>query len=86
MGRTDGRGWDQMRDFRITRPYLRFAESSVLVEMGHTKVICAATIQDTVPPFLKDTGRGWLTAEYAMLPAATQKRSNRESTSGRIGG
>ena len=86
MGRTDGRGWDQMRDFRITRPYLRFAEGSVLVEMGHTKVICAATIQDTVPPFLKNTGRGWLTAEYSMLPAATQKRSNRESTSGRIGG
>ena len=75
-----------MRDFRITRPYLRFAEGSVLVEMGHTKVICAATIQNTVPPFLKDTGRGWLTAEYSMLPASTQKRSNRESTSGRIGG
>jgi ribonuclease PH len=86
MGRPDGRGWDQMRDFRITRPYLRFAEGSVLVEMGHTKVICATTIQDTVPPFLKDTGRGWLTAEYSMLPASTQKRSNRESTSGRIGG
>ena len=86
MGRPDGRGWDQMRDFRITRPYLRFAEGSVLVEMGHTKVICAATIQNTVPPFLKDTGRGWLTAEYSMLPASTQKRSNRESTSGRIGG
>ncbi|MBN2438590.1 MAG: ribonuclease PH [Deltaproteobacteria bacterium] len=86
MGRPDGRGWNQMRDFRITRPYLCFAEGSVLVEMGLTKVICAATIQDTVPGFLKNTGRGWLTAEYAMLPAATQKRSNRESTSGRIGG
>jgi len=86
MGRPDGRTWNQMRDFRITRPYLRFAEGSVLVEMGHTKVICAATIQDTVPLFLKNTGRGWLTAEYSMLPAATQKRSNRESTSGRIGG
>ena len=86
MGRPDNRTWAQMRDFRITRPYLRFAEGSVLVEMGHTKVICAATILDTVPPFLKNTGRGWLTAEYAMLPAATQKRSNRESTSGRIGG
>ncbi len=86
MERPDGRTCDQMRDFRITRPYLRFAEGSVLVEMGHTKVICAATIQDTVPPFLKNTGRGWLTAEYSMLPAATQKRSNRESTSGRVGG
>jgi ribonuclease PH len=86
MGRPDGRNWNQMRDFRITRPYLRFAEGSVLVEMGHTKVICAATIQDTVPSFLKNTGRGWLTAEYSMLPASTQKRSARESTSGRIGG
>lgn len=86
MARPDGRNWDQMRDFRITRPYLRFADGSVLVEMGHTRVICAATIQDSVPSFLKNTGRGWLTAEYSMLPASTQKRSNRESTSGRIGG
>jgi ribonuclease PH len=75
-----------MRNFRITRPYLLFAEGSVLVEMGYTKVICAATIEDTVPPFLKNSGKGWLTAEYSMLPAATQKRSKRESTSGRIGG
>lgn len=86
MGRPDGRNWNQIRDFRITRPYLRFAEGSVLVEMGNTKVICAATIQDTVPLFLKNTGRGWPTAEYSMLPAATHKRSNRESTGGRIGG
>jgi ribonuclease PH len=75
-----------MRDFRITRDYLRFADGSALVEMGHTKVICAATIQDTVPSFLRNTGRGWLTAEYSMLPASTQRRSNRESTSGRVGG
>jgi ribonuclease PH len=75
-----------MRDFRITQQYLHFADGSVLVEMGHTKVICAATIADSVPPFLRNTGRGWLTAEYAMLPAATQKRSGRESTSGRVGG
>ncbi len=86
MERADGRGWDRMRDFRITRNYLRFAESSVLVEMGHTKVLCAATIEEKVPPFLKNSGRGWLTAEYSMLPASTQKRSTRESTSGRIGG
>jgi ribonuclease PH len=86
MGRPDGRTWNQMRNFRITRPYLHFAEGSVLIEMGHTKVICAATMEDTVPPFLKNSGRGWLTAEYSMLPAATQKRSKRESTSGRIGG
>jgi len=75
-----------MRDFRITRDFLRFSEGSVLVEMGHTRVICSATLEERVPPFLKNTGRGWLTAEYAMLPAATQKRSTRESTSGRIGG
>jgi ribonuclease PH len=75
-----------MRDFRITMNYLRFAEGSVLVEMGHTKVLCAATIEDKVPPFLKNSGRGWLTAEYSMLPASTQKRSPRESTTGRVGG
>jgi ribonuclease PH len=86
MERVDGRGWDRMRDFRITMNYLRFAEGSVLVEMGHTKVLCAATIEEKVPPFLKNSGRGWLTAEYSMLPASTQKRSPRESTSGRVGG
>ena len=86
MERPDGRSWDRMRNVRITRQYLHFAEGSVLIEMGYTKVICAATIEDTVPPFLKNSGRGWLTAEYSMLPAATQKRSKRESTSGRIGG
>lgn len=86
MERSDGRAWNQMRDFRITRSYLRFADGSVLVEMGHTKVICTATIQDTVPSFLKNTGKGWLTAEYAMIPASTQKRSNRESIVGRLGG
>jgi ribonuclease PH len=86
MKRVDGRRWDQMRDFRITMNYLRFAEGSVLVEMGHTKVLCAATIEEKVPPFLKNSGRGWLTAEYSMLPASTQKRSPRESTSGKVGG
>jgi ribonuclease PH len=86
MERADGRRWDQMRDFRITMNYLRFAEGSVLVEMGHTKVLCAATIEEKVPPFLKNSGRGWLTAEYSMLPASTQKRSPRESTSGKVGG
>jgi ribonuclease PH len=86
MERADGRGWDRMRNFRITMNYLRFAEGSVLVEMGYTKVLCAATIEEKVPPFLKNSGRGWLTAEYSMLPASTQKRSTRESTSGRIGG
>ncbi len=84
--RSGGREWNQLRDFRITRDFLQFSEGSVLVEMGHTRVICAATLEDKVPPFLKNTGKGWLTAEYAMLPSSTQKRSPRESTSGRIGG
>ncbi|MHB9097097.1 MAG: ribonuclease PH [Syntrophales bacterium] len=84
--RDGGREWNQLRDFRMTRDFLHFSEGSVLVEMGHTRVICAATLEDRVPPFLRNSGRGWLTAEYAMLPASTQKRSPRESTSGKIGG
>jgi ribonuclease PH len=84
--RGGGREWNQLRDFRMTRDFLHFSEGSVLVEMGRTRVICAATLEDRVPPFLKNSGEGWLTAEYAMLPASTQKRSPRESTSGKIGG
>jgi ribonuclease PH len=86
MKRDGDREWNRLRDFRITRDFLHFSEGSVLIEMGQTRVICAATIEDRVPPFLKNSGRGWLTAEYAMLPASTQKRSPRESTSGKIGG
>jgi len=86
MKRDGDREWNRLRDFRITRDYLHFSDGSVLVEMGHTRVICAATIEDRVPPFLKNSGRGWLTAEYAMLPSSTQKRSPRESTTGKIGG
>ncbi|MBE0558751.1 MAG: ribonuclease PH [Proteobacteria bacterium] len=86
MKRDGDREWNRLRDFRITRDFLHFSEGSVLVEMGHTRVICAATIEDRVPPFLKNSGRGWLTAEYAMLPSSTQKRSPRESTIGKIGG
>ncbi len=86
MKRNGDREWNRLRDFRITRDFLHFSEGSVLVEMGHTRVLCAATIEDRVPPFLKNSGRGWLTAEYAMLPASTQKRSPRESTIGKIGG
>lgn len=86
MKRDGDREWNRLRDFRITRDFLHFSEGSVLVEMGHTRVICAATIEDRVPPFLKNSGRGWLTAEYAMLPSSTQKRSPRESTTGKIGG
>jgi len=86
MKRDGDREWNRLRDFRITRNFLHFSDGSVLVEMGHTRVICAATIEDRVPPFLKNSGRGWLTAEYAMLPSSTQKRSPRESTTGKIGG
>ena len=86
MQRDGDREWNRLRTFRITRDFLHFSEGSVLVEMGHTRVICAATIEEKVPPFLKNSGRGWLTAEYAMLPASTQKRSSRESTTGKIGG
>lgn len=86
MKRADDRDFDQMRDFRITRNYLHFSEGSVLVEMGHTRVICAATMEEKIPPFLKNSGKGWLTAEYSMLPASTQKRSTRESAAGKIGG
>lgn len=86
MRRDGDRPWNRIRDFRMTRDYLQFSEGSVLVEMGRTKVICAATLEERVPPFLKNSGRGWLTAEYAMLPASTKSRSPRESASGKIGG
>ena len=76
--RTDGRALDQMRSVRITPGYLPYAEGSVLIEMGNTKVICGASLEDRVPPFLRNSGHGWVTAEYAMLPRATQQRTSRE--------
>lgn len=78
--------WDEIRPVAITRDYLRHPRGSVLIEMGDTKVICAASIEEGVPPFLKNTGRGWLTAEYAMIPASTHERSARESSRGKVGG
>ncbi len=84
--RPDGRRNEQMRDVRITRNFLKTAEGSVLIEMGDTKVICSASIEDKVPPFLKDQKKGWVTAEYGMLPRSTQTRMIRESVTGRIGG
>lgn len=84
--RADGRLWDEIRPVIITRDYLRHPKGSVLIEMGDTKVICAASIEEGVPPFLKNTGRGWLTAEYAMIPASTHERSARESSRGKVGG
>ena len=84
--RIDGRAADQLRPVTITRKYLRFAEGSVLIAMGDTKVICTATVEERVPPFLQGTGKGWMTAEYAMLPRSCPKRVPRESSSGRVGG
>lgn len=76
--RTDGRAADQLRPVKITAGYLPYAEGSVLIEMGLTRVVCAASLEDRVPPFLRNTGQGWITAEYAMLPRATQTRTPRE--------
>lgn len=84
--RPSGRAPDQLREVRITRHFTRHAEGSVLVEFGDTRVLCTASIEDTVPPFLRNTGRGWVTAEYGMLPRATHTRSRREAASGKQGG
>ena len=86
MTRHDGRLADQLRDIRITRNWLDHAEGSVLVEFGRTRVLCAASFTEGVPRWLKGSGTGWVTAEYAMLPRATNTRSARESVKGKIGG
>jgi ribonuclease PH len=78
FARTDGRATDELRPARITPGFLPYAEGSVLIEMGNTRVVCSASMEDRVPPFLRNTGQGWLTAEYAMLPRATQTRTGRE--------
>ena len=78
FARTDGRGPDELRPVTITPGFLPYAEGSVLIEMGNTRVVCAASLEERVPPFLRNSGQGWLTAEYAMLPRATQTRTARE--------
>jgi len=80
--RTDGRAPDELRAIKITPGYLPYAEGSVLIEMGQTRVICAASLEERVPPFLRNTGQGWLTSEYAMLPRSTQTRTARETGRG----
>jgi ribonuclease PH len=85
MARPDGRRPAQLRPVRIVRHFLKNAPSSVLIQMGNTRVLCAATVDESVPPFLKGAGRGWVTAEYAMLPASTSTRKERER-SGKIDG
>ena len=84
--RIDNRRPDEMRPVRITTNYLMTAEGSVLIEVGHTRVLCAASVEETVPQFLRGSGRGWVTAEYSMLPRSTVTRTARESERGRIGG
>ncbi len=79
MPRDDGRALDQARPTMLTRSYARYAEGSCLVQVGETQVLCTASVEDKVPPFLKGKGQGWLTAEYAMLPRATHTRSPRDS-------
>jgi ribonuclease PH len=86
MPRSDGRAPDQLRPVKITRNYLKYAEGSCLIEMGETRVVCAASIDETVPPFLKGKGSGWVTSEYGMLPRAGTERSPREAARGRQGG
>src|SRR5438132_3383516 len=84
--RIDGRSATEMRPIRITPGFISQAEGSVLIEVGRTRVICTATVEETVPPFLKGTNKGWITSEYSMLPRSTNTRTTRESTSGRKSG
>jgi ribonuclease PH len=86
MTRSDGRSTAELRPTRITPGFLAHAEGSVLIEVGRTRVVCAATIEDRVPPFLRNSGKGWVTAEYGMLPRATSTRTQREATAGKVGG
>ena len=83
MGRIDGRADDELRPVRIDLGYQSFAEGSALIEMGHTRVLCSVSMEERVPHFLKGTGEGWVTAEYAMLPRSTLTRTQRDRTEGR---
>ena len=84
--RKDGRRTDELRPIRITRNFQEFAEGSCLIELGQTRVLCAASFEEKVPPFLRGSGRGWVTAEYSMLPRATSTRTSREVQKGRPSG
>ena len=86
MTRHDGRKADALRPVHLEPGWLKTADGSVLITVGETRVLCAATVEERVPPFLKDTGEGWVTAEYSMLPASTSTRSSREVTKGRPSG
>src|ERR1700722_143606 len=84
--RIDRREPNQLRPLKITKDYLLTAEGSVLIEVGNTQVLCAASIEDTVPHFLRNSGKGWVTAEYSMLPRATATRPRRKAWKGRASG
>jgi ribonuclease PH len=84
--RSDQRAANQLRDTTITPDYLMHAEGSVLICAGNTRVICTASVEDRVPSFLRNTGKGWVTAEYGMLPRATSTRTQREASAGKVGG
>lgn len=84
--RPDGRKNDELRSLKIEKNFIKNADGSVLIELGNTRVICTASIENKVPPFLKDQKKGWITAEYGMLPRSTPVRMLRESTAGRVGG
>src|SRR4030042_1629678 len=83
MMRSDGRGLDKIRKVQVNRNYIKYAEGSCLIELGNTRVVCTASIEESVPPFLKNTGTGWITAEYGMLPRSCQSRIPRGKDSGR---
>jgi ribonuclease PH len=86
MPRLDGRAPDALRPTRLTPEFTVHAEGSVLIEVGRTRVICTASLEDRVPPFLRGSGKGWVTAEYGMLPRATSTRTTREASTGKVGG
>jgi ribonuclease PH len=86
MTRTDQRAVDELRPVTLTPNYIIHPEGSVLIEAGRTRVVCTASVEDRVPPFLRNSGRGWVTAEYGMLPRATTTRSTREASAGKVGG
>src|SRR5512145_878200 len=84
--RLDGRTYTELRPLRVTPSYIKTADGSVLIEVGNTRVICTAKLEERVPPFLRNSGKGWITAEYGMLPGSSQVRIGRESVRGKIGG
>src|ERR1700674_1626020 len=84
--RSENRPANQLRETKLTPHYMPNAEGSVFIEAGRTRVICTASVEDRVPPFLRNTGKGWVTAEYGMLPRATNTRMQREASAGKVGG